>query len=94
MIAHGRDIVINMDIHDAIARSCYCHREVLSMHLSEELDDKRANGAPTSKRSSFNLSWCITRIWSITSRGLGWICRNAVFDKEAVREELRNQKLK
>ena len=64
------------------------------MHLSEELDDKRANGAPTSKRSSFNLSWCITRIWSITSRSLGWIYRNAVFDKEAVHEEPRTQKLK
>ena len=41
MITHGRDIVINMDIHDAIARSCYCHHEVLSMHLAEGLDGRR-----------------------------------------------------
>ena len=61
-----------MDIHDVIVHLCYCHHEVLSTHLSEELDDKRANGAPASKRSSFNLSWCITRIWSITPRILRW----------------------
>ena len=41
MIAHGRDIVINRDTHDAITRSCYCHHEVLSMHLSEVLDGRR-----------------------------------------------------
>ena len=30
MITHGRDIVINMDIHDAIARLCCCHRAELN----------------------------------------------------------------
>ena len=33
MIAHGRDIVINMDIPDVIARLCYCYRAELSMHM-------------------------------------------------------------
>ena len=33
MIAHGGDMGINMDIHDVIARLCYCHRAELRMHF-------------------------------------------------------------
>ena len=40
-IAHGNDKSRNMDIHDAITRSCYCHHEKLSMHSSEELDGRK-----------------------------------------------------
>ena len=41
MISHGRNIVINMDIHDVIGRLCYCHHAELSMHSSEGLDGRR-----------------------------------------------------
>ena len=33
MIAHGTDIVINMDIPDDITRLCYCHHAELSMRF-------------------------------------------------------------
>ena len=33
MIAHGNDKGKNMDIHDVIARLCYCHHVELSMHF-------------------------------------------------------------
>ena len=42
-----------MAIHDVIARLGYCHRAELSMHSSEGLDDKRANGAPNQQKMKF-----------------------------------------
>ena len=33
MIAHGNDKSRNTDNPDVIARSCYCHRVELSMHM-------------------------------------------------------------
>ena len=32
-IAHGNDKSRNTDIHDVIARLCYCHRAELRMHF-------------------------------------------------------------
>ena len=60
----------------------------------EGLDDKKADGASDSKGCSFNLSWCITRIWSITWRNFWWTFRKPYFDKEVFREKLGTQKLK
>ena len=50
MIAHGNDKSRNTDIHDVIARLCYCHRAELSMHFFGRIGWQKADGAPISKR--------------------------------------------
>ena len=60
------------------------------MHFSEGLDDKKADGAFVSKGCSFNLQdmeYYIIRKFKMN-------LQEAVFYKEAFREELRTQKLK
>ena len=68
MKAHGSNMGINTTIHDVIVRLCYYHRAKLSMQMHGRIGWQKADGASVSKGCSFNLSWCITRIWSITSR--------------------------
>ena len=50
MIAHGKDMGIDMAIHVVIARLCYWHRAELSMHFFGRIGWENADGAPISKR--------------------------------------------
>ena len=47
--AHGNDKSRNTNIHDVIARLCYCHRAKLSMHMHGRIGWYKVDGAPISK---------------------------------------------
>ena len=84
----------NTAIHDVIALLFYCHCAELRMHFFERIGWQEGWWSTYQQRCSFDLSWCITRIWSSTSRSLRWSSMKQYFDKEAFHEELRSKKLK
>ena len=93
MIVHVNDQGRNMDIQDDIACLCYCHRAELSMHFFGRIGWQKADGGSVSKGCS------LTQL--VYHQDLEYYIKNfkmdrqeSAFDKEALCEGLRTQKLK
>lgn len=98
MIAHGRDMGINTAIHDAITRLCYRHHAKLSKHFFGKIGWQKANGAPTALTNEQKMKFSPLLVYheelEYYIKNLQMDLLEALFDKEALREELRTQKLK
>ncbi|XBJ02260.1 hypothetical protein VPH35_021678 [Triticum aestivum] len=97
MIARNKDMGINTAIHDAIARLCYRHRNELSKNSFGKLGWQKAGGAhillTKEQKMKFSPLTVYNQDLEHYIKSLQMDLLEVLFDKEALHEELKAQKL-
>ena len=95
---HDCDMGINTAIHDAIAHLCYCHRAELGNNYFGKVGWQKVDGATIAltNEEKMKLSPLLVYNQDLEQyvKNLQMDILEALFDKEALREELETQKLK
>ena len=84
---------IDMAIHDVIARLCYCHRAELNMQMHGRIGWQEGWWSTYQQDEVLTLAG-VSPGSGVLHQEVKMDLQEAVFDKEAFREELRTQKLK
>ena len=97
MIARNKDMGINTAIHDAIARLCYRHHNELSKNNFGKFGWQKAGGAhillTKEQKKKFSPLTVYNQDLEHYIKNLQMDLLKVLFDKEALHEELKTQKL-